>query len=73
LTAGGDWERVEVNAYACPRISARFLDEERRSLPRLWFESEYMCQFTDTEDQVFPYDDVMNAVVDAPLLWGGGR
>jgi Terminase large subunit, T4likevirus-type, N-terminal len=61
-TAGEDWARVEVNALACPRISAAFLAQERRSLPRLWFESEYMCQFAETEDSVFRYEDVMACV-----------
>jgi len=62
---------VRVDATQCPRISPAFLAQERRSLPPLWFESEYMCQFADTEDALFRYDDVMNAVTSAPLLWGG--
>ena len=43
-------------------ISKAFLDEERRSLPPLWFASEYLCEFVDTIDQVFGYEDVMRAV-----------
>ena len=68
---GEDWDRLRIDATMCPRISKRFLDQERCSLPRLWFASEYMRQFVDTEDQVFLYTDIMAAVTDAPLLFGG--
>jgi hypothetical protein len=61
-SAGEGWERVEVNAYACPRISREFLEQERRSLPALWFQSEYMCEFVDTVDQVFLYEHVHAAL-----------
>jgi hypothetical protein len=64
-TDGTGWERVEVNAYACPRISRAFLDEERRSLPPLFFESEYMCQFCDVVDQVFLSEHVQAALSSA--------
>ena len=37
-TSGGDWQRVMVTAYDCPRISPQFLEEERRTLPNLWFQ-----------------------------------
>src|SRR3712207_7780668 len=33
-TNGIGWERYEVRASLCPRISEAFLEEERRSLPR---------------------------------------
>lgn len=55
------WERVLVTAYDCPRISPAFLEEERASLPPLFFESEYLCLFNDTEDQVFRSEDIENA------------
>src|SRR5947199_350893 len=37
------WERYEVAAPSCPRISAAFLDEEKRSMGDWWFTQEYMC------------------------------
>jgi len=37
-TEGEGWQRVKITAYDCPRISREFLDEERRSLPPLWFQ-----------------------------------
>lgn len=69
---GGDWERHEVPATLCPRISAAFLEQERRSMPRWWFQQEYECVFGETSDQVFGYDDVHGAVTDAVApLFGG--
>ncbi len=64
------WERYEVPAPSCPRITPEFLAEERAALPDLFFKSEYLCQFTDTEEQLFATDLVMSAVSDdvAPLF-----
>ena len=59
---GSYWERFEVTADQCPRISATFLEEERTSLPPLFFESEYLCQFIDTEDSVFRTEDIDRAM-----------
>jgi hypothetical protein len=57
-TDGQGWERYEVPASECPRISEAFLDEERRALPRRVFRQEYECSFEDTDDAVFAYEDV---------------
>jgi hypothetical protein len=56
---GTGWERVKIAAHECPRISPEFLEEERRSLGRMWFQSEYLCEFVDSKNSVFLYDDVM--------------
>jgi Terminase large subunit, T4likevirus-type, N-terminal len=56
------WERVKITADDCPRISKAFLTEERRSLPQLWYQSEYVFEFTDTIDQVFTFEDVQAAL-----------
>ena len=50
---GSDWERVLVTALDCPRISAAFLEEERRALGDHFFSQEYLCEFRDTLDQIF--------------------
>jgi hypothetical protein len=47
------WERYEVPARDCPRISEEFLEEERRALPAWVYRQEYECSFEETEDQVF--------------------
>jgi hypothetical protein len=62
--AGIGWERYEVSASDCPRISEEFLEEERRSLPRRIFDQEYRCQFVETDDQVFSHADVQGAISD---------
>ena len=61
-TEGQGWERVQVTVVQCPRISSAFLEEERRSLPALWFHAEYLCEFTEAEDSVFAYEHVMGAI-----------
>jgi hypothetical protein len=65
-TNGGEaWERVQIPAHECPRIPAGFLEEERRALGPFWFRQEYECQFSETTDQLFAYDDVMAAITPA--------
>jgi hypothetical protein len=59
---GPTWERVKITAYECPRISAEFLQEERETLPDLFFKSKYLCQFVDQVGQYFATDDVLGAV-----------
>jgi hypothetical protein len=61
-TEGEGWERYEVPAEECPRISEAFLEEERRSLPRRVFDQEYRCVFTETEGAVFSVEDIAGAL-----------
>jgi hypothetical protein len=58
------WERYEVPASQCPRISEEFLEEERSDLPPFIFRQEYECSFEETEDQVFTTDLIDRAVTD---------
>jgi len=60
--AGSGWERYEIPASECPRISEEFLGEERRALPRRVYRQEYECSFEDTEDAAFSYEDVSSAM-----------
>lgn len=63
------WERIEVDATQCPRISPTFLANEKRTLGDWWYDQEYGCQFRDATDSVFPYEVVMRAKVeDAALI-----
>ncbi len=74
-TTGEGWERYEVPATSVPRISEKFLDEERRSLPARVYRQEYECSFEDVEDQVFSYEDVTGAMSGevTPLFgWSNG-
>jgi hypothetical protein len=59
---GDEWKKVKIPATMNPRISAEFLEEERRSLGDWWFQQEYLCGFVETVDQVFDYEIVMNAI-----------
>ena len=56
--------KVEVSALDCPRISEDFLENERRAIGDLWFRQEYGCEFLETVDQVFRYDDIERALSD---------
>jgi phage FluMu gp28-like protein len=60
-TGGEGWERYEIQASQCPRISPGFLEAERLSMPDWWFAQEYGCAFRETEDQVFTHDMISAA------------
>ncbi len=72
-TGGRGWDRYEVPAAECPRISEEFLEEEREALPSWVYRQEYECSFEDTEDQIFTHEMVQAAVTDdVKPLFGGG-
>jgi len=72
-TGGRGWDRYEVPAAECPRISEEFLEEERAALPTYIYRQEYECSFEDTEDQIFTHGMVQAAVTpDVKPLFGGG-
>jgi hypothetical protein len=73
-TGRGGWERYEVPADKCPRITEEFLEEERASLPPWVYRQEYECSFEETEDQVFTTDLIDRAVTSEvkPLFAAGG-
>jgi hypothetical protein len=60
----GDWERVKVTAYDCPRIAPAFLAEERRALGERWFAQGFLCDFSECVDAVFSYADIQAALSD---------
>ena len=66
---GADWARIEVPAQRIPRISAAFLEAERRALGESWFRQEYCCSFEALEGLVFP--DFARCVVPGPAPTGG--
>jgi len=63
-TGDGPWDRIKASARECPRISEKFLQEERASLGEWWYQQEYECSFSDTTDQFFRTIDVENAFSD---------
>jgi len=68
-----EWERYQVPAIKCPRITAAFLAEERAALPLWVYRQEYECSFEETEDQVFT-TDMVDAAVSSEVtpLFGSG-
>ncbi len=69
-TNGTGWERFEVPADQCPRISAKFLKEERRALPSGVYLQEYLCVFGELEDAVFSQETIQKMFdTEYRLLW----
>lgn len=66
---GEGWQKITVTADQCPRISKEFLADEKAALGEWWFKQEYYCEFVETEDQLFKYDEVAAAFTSeiAPL------
>jgi hypothetical protein len=60
--SGGSWARFEVPAAEVSRISAEFLEEERRTLGPWFFAQEYECRFMEAETQAFRREDVERAL-----------
>lgn len=60
-----DYQKVQITADQCPRITRQFLESERRTLPNRIFRQEYYCEFLQTDDAVFSYDDIMNLTTDS--------
>jgi hypothetical protein len=63
-SAGDDWVRTSVRATDCPRISEKFLEEERRQMGDMWFRQEYMCEFVEDGSRLFDTQLVMEAMDD---------
>ncbi len=57
-----DWMRTRITASECPRISPEWLANEKRTMPDFWFRQELECEFTETVDSVFGFDDIERAV-----------
>lgn len=61
---GPRWERISIKATECPRISAEFLDDERKALGDWKFNQEYMCQFVEGTSSFFRAEDLAGVVSD---------
>jgi hypothetical protein len=62
-TEGGPtWKRIRITARDVPRIDPAWLEQERQKIGEWWFAQEYLCEFVDTEDAVFRYEDVQAAL-----------
>ena len=63
------WERFEIPATKCPRISEEFLDGERRVMGEFWFKQEYGCEFLDSGSQAFGREDIERAFSEEVEAW----
>lgn len=63
------WERYEVHATQCPRISPEFLAEERRNMGQFWYAAEYECAFLDAQTQAFRRVDIDRAFAEEIDPW----
>jgi hypothetical protein len=63
-TSDHPWQRVQIKAEQCPRITKRFLREERNELGERWFRQEYGCSFEDMIGAVFSWEDIQAAMSD---------
>ncbi len=61
-TDGQDWRKVKITADECPRIDKDWLMRERAMIGDWWYLQEYFCEFVETSDQVFSYDDIQAAL-----------
>jgi hypothetical protein len=63
---GGDnWQRFRIPATMVPRISKEFLEEEKRNMPPMVFDQEYMCIPGEVEGAVFSYEEIAAMVDDS--------
>jgi hypothetical protein len=62
VDGGAEWARFKVTADQCPRIDPVWLAKERATIGDWWFEQEYRCEFKETTDSVFRYDDITAAL-----------
>jgi hypothetical protein len=63
------WERYEVPATQCPRISPAFLAEEQRAIGEWWYRQEYGCEFLDAQAQAFTRDEIDRAFKEEVETW----
>jgi hypothetical protein len=62
-----DWQRYQITATDCPRISPEFLEEERANIGEFWFRQEYECVFLDSQSQAFRLSDIDAAYEDVQV------
>ena len=54
-TNGGPaWHRIQVPATECPRIRPEKLAADLQSMGTRWFRQEYLCEFADNDETLFP-------------------
>jgi hypothetical protein len=63
------WLRVTRTAAQCPRISADFLAEERRTMGWWWYSQEYENAWNDAQTAVFRDEDIQRMYNEDYPVW----
>ncbi len=66
---GEGWERYDVPATECPRISPAFLAEELRDNGEWWYRQEYGCEFLAAQSAAFRTEDIERAFEGETETW----
>jgi len=64
IEGGADWHRSMITVFDVPHIARSWIEAERTKVPGSTFDQEYMCVFGETEDAVFHYQDIRDALTD---------
>jgi hypothetical protein len=72
-SSASPWQRTQVPADKCPRISPEFLAQQRISLGDQMYRQEYQCEFLSTGTQVFSQELLQQAFDDLYDPINGGR
>lgn len=59
---GKGWQRTKITADQCPRIDKDWLEQERQMIGDWWYRQEYFCEFVETDDSVFSYENIQAAL-----------
>ena len=62
MQRGLDWRRIKVPATECPRILPANLARDRVTMGDRWFRQEYMCEFAENQEQLFPEELIRKAI-----------
>lgn len=63
------WQYVEITASRCPRITAEFLESEKRTIGEWWYSQEYECQFLDARTSAFQRQYIDAAFSEEAIQW----
>ena len=66
---GEEWARFRGPATECKRISAEWLESERRALGDRWFRQEYLCEFVADGSALFDREAILEEVVESEAFW----
>ena len=61
---GSDWQRIQVEATQCPRMTVEELERQKRAMGDMFFRQEFMCEFVDNILKTFSHDSIERAFTD---------